>query len=150
MENGLHSLFQVKENVAAARDAVFIARKNHLLAEKSVETEIILIDAERELNMMVTVLERCEHAIHCTDATIDLLEMHFPGVGGNCRERFEELVMEANGTIDGVIYEGITCPSVNEILSNGGVIPNGYVYFDPKAHPVLEALWTVPKNPPTT
>jgi hypothetical protein len=58
--------------------------------------------------------------------------------------------MEANGVIDGTVMEIIAAPGASDILASGGGLPEGYVYFNPIAHPALEQLWHLPKNEGST
>jgi hypothetical protein len=118
MENRLHSMFELKEKLSEAEEEVLLAKKNWIMSGKTPESEIVLLDAQILLNQLNRIKDRCDQIIRCTDGTLDLMEMHFPGINCDCKRRYEQLIMEANGTIDGMVYEAIVCPGVTQVLGN--------------------------------
>jgi hypothetical protein len=143
-------MFRLRQDLLEARETVFLTEKNFILSGRTDETKILLLDAQVLLTHLTAIQERCEHINRCTEGNIELTEMHFPGIEADCRKRYEQLVMEANGQIDGTIMETIASPGACEVLAHDGEMPEGYVYFNPLAHPRLEELWHLPKNEGST
>jgi hypothetical protein len=150
IESGEHALFPVRQELLELRKSLEISKLNFITSGKSDEAKKIVLELKARVFHLQGIKDRCEEIIRCTDNCVELIEMAYPGVANEARERYEELVLQANAPMEGIIEEIIAAPGVCEVLAHDGETPTGYKYSNSLANPKLEELWTVPKTEGST
>jgi hypothetical protein len=96
------------------------------------------------------IKDHCEQIIKCIDNCVELMEIAFPGIFNESRERYEQLVLVANQPIEKIVGELLEASGVTEVLKHDGETPASYTYPNLFAQPGLEQLWTVPTTEGST
>jgi hypothetical protein len=141
IESSEYAMFPLRQDLLHARKSLQLAKLNWITSGKADEAEKAVYEMKAMILQLQAIKERCEEIIQCNDNCVEMMEMEFPGIANHSRERYEQLILEANRPIEKIVEELMAAPGVADVLRNGGETLEGYRYPNTFAHPALEEHW---------